>query len=97
VGRGLDELCQAIGADLLVVDSSRRGLLGRVLIGDDTRAALNGARCAIAIASAGDVTEPAAMQAIGVGYDRSPKASTRYNSLGCSRWTWAQSCQRSRR
>src|SRR4051812_47164900 len=50
VGRGLHELCGVIGADLLVVGSSRRGLLGRVLIGDDTSAALNGAPCAIAIA-----------------------------------------------
>src|SRR4051794_17106601 len=29
VGRGLHELCDVIGADLLVVGSSRRGLLGR--------------------------------------------------------------------
>jgi nucleotide-binding universal stress UspA family protein len=50
VGRGLHELCGVIGADLLVVGSSRRGLLGRVLIGDDTTAALNGAPCAVAIA-----------------------------------------------
>src|SRR5262245_33230798 len=41
VGRGLHELCEVMGADLLVVGSSRRGLLGRVLIGDDTSAALN--------------------------------------------------------
>jgi nucleotide-binding universal stress UspA family protein len=31
-GRGLHELCEVIEADLLVVGSSRRGLLGRVLI-----------------------------------------------------------------
>ena len=36
VGRGLHELCEMIAADLLVVGSSRRGLLGRVLLGDDT-------------------------------------------------------------
>lgn len=35
VGQGLHELCEAIGADLLIVGSSRRGLLGRVLMGDD--------------------------------------------------------------
>jgi nucleotide-binding universal stress UspA family protein len=29
-GRGLHELCELIGADLLAVGSSRRGLLGRV-------------------------------------------------------------------
>ena len=74
VGRGLHELCEVIGADLLVVGSSRRGLLGRVLIGDDTRAALNGAPCAIAIAPAGYVTEPVGMREIGVGYDGSPES-----------------------
>jgi nucleotide-binding universal stress UspA family protein len=43
VGRALHELCELIGADLVTVGSARRGLLGRVLIGDDTSAALNGA------------------------------------------------------
>jgi nucleotide-binding universal stress UspA family protein len=73
-GRGLHELCEVIGADLLVVGSSRRGLLGRVLIGDDTRAALNGAPCAIAIAPAGYSHQPVAMREIGVGYDGSPES-----------------------
>jgi nucleotide-binding universal stress UspA family protein len=31
VGRGLHELAEATGADLLVIGSSRRGLLGRVV------------------------------------------------------------------
>jgi nucleotide-binding universal stress UspA family protein len=75
VGRGLHELCEEIGADLLVVGSSRRGLIGRVLIGDDTRAALNGAPCAIAIAPCGYAGEPAAMREIGVGYDGSPESA----------------------
>jgi nucleotide-binding universal stress UspA family protein len=76
VGRGLHELCEVIGADLLVVGSSRRGLLGRVLIGDDARAALNGAPCAIAIAiaPAGYSQQPVAMREIGVGYDGSPES-----------------------
>ena len=74
VGRGLHELCEVIGADLLVVGSSRRGLLGRVLIGDDTRDALNGAPCAIAIAPAGYAEQPVAMREIGVGYNGSPES-----------------------
>jgi nucleotide-binding universal stress UspA family protein len=74
VGCGLHELCEAIGADLLVVGSSRRGLFGRVLIGDDTRAALNGAPCAIAIVPAGYATEPPTMREIGIGYDGSPES-----------------------
>jgi nucleotide-binding universal stress UspA family protein len=75
VGRGLHDVCEVIGADLLVVGSSRRGLLGRVLLGDDTRAALNGAPCAIAIAPAGYVTERAGMREIGVGYDGSQESA----------------------
>jgi nucleotide-binding universal stress UspA family protein len=74
VGRGLHELCEVIGADLLVVGSSRRGLLGRVLIGDDTRAALNGAPCAIAIAPAAYSEQPATMREIGVAYNGSPES-----------------------
>ncbi|MGZ4187452.1 MAG: universal stress protein [Solirubrobacteraceae bacterium] len=74
VGRGLHELCEVIGADLLVVGSSRRGLLGRVLIGDDTRAALDGAPCAIAVAPAGYAQQPVAMSEIGVAYNGSPES-----------------------
>jgi nucleotide-binding universal stress UspA family protein len=69
VGRGLHELAEAIGSDLLVIGSSRRGLLGRVLVGDDTRASLNGASCAVAIAPAGYSREAVAMREIGVAYN----------------------------
>jgi nucleotide-binding universal stress UspA family protein len=74
VGRGLHELCEVIGADLLIVGSSRRGLLGRVLIGDDTRAALNGAPCAIAISPANYSRQAVAMREIGVAYNGSPES-----------------------
>jgi nucleotide-binding universal stress UspA family protein len=74
VGRGLHELCELIGADLVTVGSSRRGLFGRVLIGDDTSAALNGAPCSIAIAPANYSQQPGAMREIGVGYDGSPES-----------------------
>jgi len=74
VGRGLHELAELTDADLLVIGSTRRGLLGRVLIGDDTRAALNGAPCAVAIAPAGYSREPAVMREVGVGYDGSPES-----------------------
>jgi nucleotide-binding universal stress UspA family protein len=69
VGRGLHELAEAIGSDLLVIGSSRHGLLGRVLVGDDTRASLNGAPCAVAIAPAGYSRETVAMREIGVAYN----------------------------
>ena len=72
VGRGLHELVETLNADLLVLGSTRRGFLGRVLIGDDTRAALNGASCAVAIAPAGYAKRAARIEKIGVGYDGSP-------------------------
>jgi nucleotide-binding universal stress UspA family protein len=74
VGRGLHELCEVSGADLLVVGSSRRGRLGRVLIADDTSAALNGAACAIAIAPRNYSQQPGMRREIGVGYDGSPES-----------------------
>ena len=45
-----------------------------MLIGDDTRAALNGAPCAIAIAPANYSRQPVAMREIGVAYDGSPES-----------------------
>jgi nucleotide-binding universal stress UspA family protein len=76
VGRGLHELADAIDADLLVVGSSRHGRLGRVELADDTRAALNGAPCAIAIAAAGYAdSQPELVGEIGVGYDGAPEST----------------------
>jgi nucleotide-binding universal stress UspA family protein len=75
VGRGLHELAEKTGADLLVIGSSRRGLVGRVMIGDDTRAALNGAPCSVAIAPAGYAQRQAMVREIGVGYDGSPESA----------------------
>jgi nucleotide-binding universal stress UspA family protein len=73
VGRGLHEMAEAIEADLLVIGSTRHGLLGRVRLADDTRAALNGAPCAIAVAPGGYSSERHSLtREIGVGYDGSP-------------------------
>jgi nucleotide-binding universal stress UspA family protein len=52
-GHGLHEQAQELGADLLVVGSCSHGMLGRALLGDDTRAALHGAPCTVAIATHG--------------------------------------------
>ncbi|HSC02317.1 MAG TPA: universal stress protein [Solirubrobacteraceae bacterium] len=83
IGRGLHEIAETIDADLLVVGSSRRGLLGRAALGDDTRAALNGAPCAIAIAPAGYGSEPPVLvREIGVGFDGSPESE---HALGVAR------------
>lgn len=75
VGRSLHEVAQDTSADLLVVGSTRRNLLGRVLLGDDTRAALNGTPCALAIAPTGYAERSDPIAAIGVGYDGSPESA----------------------
>jgi nucleotide-binding universal stress UspA family protein len=75
VGRGLHELCELRAADLLVVGSSRGGLMGRVRLGDRTHAALNAAPCAIAVAPAGYGERSAAIRRIGVAYDGSPESN----------------------
>jgi nucleotide-binding universal stress UspA family protein len=82
VGRGLHELAEEIGADLLVVGSSRRSLFGRVWLSHDTHAALNGAPCAIAIAPAGYAQHPHLMREIGVAYNGSRESE---HALGVAR------------
>ena len=74
VGRGLHELAERRRADLLVVGSCVRSLVGRVLVGDHTRDALNGAPCAVAVAPAGYAERSVVLGEIGVGYDGSPES-----------------------
>jgi nucleotide-binding universal stress UspA family protein len=78
-GRGLHDLAEMLGSELLVVGSCRRGLFGRVMVGNDTRAALDGAPCAVAIAPAGYAEHSATIEKIGVGYDRSPESKRALN------------------
>jgi len=74
VGPGLHGLAEQRRADLLVVGSTRHALLGRVLMGDDCRASLDGAPCAIAIAPRGYALAPHRLERVGVGYDASPES-----------------------
>lgn len=73
-GRVLHQQADEQNADLLVVGSCSRGFLGRTMLGNDTRGALNGAPCAIAIASLGYAEHPTPLEKIGVGYDGSPES-----------------------
>ena len=74
VGRGLHEVAERQRADLLVVGSTRHALLGRVLLGDDCRAALNGTPCALGVAPLGYALAPHGLRRLGVGYDGSPES-----------------------
>ena len=75
-GRGLHHVAASEGAELLVVGSCSRGFAGRVLIGNDTRAALNGAPCAVAVAPLGYTHDLRGLRTIGVGYDGSPESES---------------------
>jgi nucleotide-binding universal stress UspA family protein len=74
VGSGLRDVAESRGADLLVVGSSRGAAIGRVLAGDDTRAALHGAPCAVAVAPRGYRTCVKPLEVIGVAGDGSAQS-----------------------
>ena len=73
-GAGLHRLAEERGADLIVVGSTSHGAIGRVALGDDARAALNGSPCAVAIAARGYHEHPAPFARVGVGYNESAEA-----------------------
>ncbi len=73
-GRGLHELAELCSADLIVVGSSRRAVLGRALLGDDTQQALDGAHGALAVAPRGYAIAQRRLKTIGLGYDASPES-----------------------
>jgi nucleotide-binding universal stress UspA family protein len=74
-GEGLHREAEDQGADLLVVGSCSHGSLGRVMLGDDTRAALNGAPCAVAISPHGYAERPTEITKVGVAYNGSPESA----------------------
>lgn len=74
VGRGLHELAERMGAELLVVGSCSRGFAGRVFVGNAARGALLGAPCAVATAPLGYAERASEIAAVGVGYDGSPES-----------------------
>jgi nucleotide-binding universal stress UspA family protein len=73
-GKGLHQQAEQQQADLIVVGSCSRGTLGRAMLGDDTRAALNGSPCAVAVAAHSYAEAPTPIAKVGVGYDGSPES-----------------------
>ncbi len=73
-GSGLHRQAEEQHADLIVVGSCSRSAFGRAMIGDDTRAALNGAPCAVAIATRGYAEHPVPIAKVGVAYNSSPES-----------------------
>jgi nucleotide-binding universal stress UspA family protein len=71
---GLKEIAAAEDADLLVIGSTHRGKLGRVLPGSVGERVLNNAPCAVAIAPRGLADSGFRLRQIAVGYDGSIQA-----------------------
>jgi len=73
--RGLHELAEETGADLIVVGSCRHGHAGQTLLGDVGLALMHGSPCAVAIAPRGYADQSDhGVSAIVVGYDASPES-----------------------
>ncbi|HEY5196294.1 MAG TPA: universal stress protein [Solirubrobacteraceae bacterium] len=74
VGPALHAIAEQEQADLLVVGACKHRLAGRILIGDDTRASVNGATCPVGIAPDGYAAAAAPPATIGVGFDFSEES-----------------------
>jgi len=74
-GAGLHRQAEEQHADLIVVGSCSRGAFGRAMLGDDTRVALNGSPCAVAIATRGYSQHPRELATVGVAYNSSPESA----------------------
>jgi nucleotide-binding universal stress UspA family protein len=71
VGAGLHYVAESRGADLIVVGSCHRSMVGRIFAGNDARSAMHYAPCAVAVAPAGYATGSAEIKTIGLAYDES--------------------------
>jgi nucleotide-binding universal stress UspA family protein len=72
--RALHRVAEDEGADLLVVGSTHRGQIGRVLVGGVTAGVLHHAPCPVAVAPLGYAEHPAQLTAIAVGFDGGEEA-----------------------
>lgn len=74
--QGLHRLAESVGADLIVVGSTHRGAVGRVVAGTTAQKLLHEAPCAVAVAPLGYGTrrERPHIDRIVAGWDRSPES-----------------------
>lgn len=74
-GRGLHVQAEEQGSDLIVVGSCGDAPLGRTMIGDGMRSALNGAPCPVAIACGGYSRREGPLRSVGVAYNRTRESA----------------------
>lgn len=81
IGRSLTELAEREEAVAIVVGSTGRGPLGRILIGSTADTLLHGAPCAIAVAPRGYAEEEEhELRRVAVAYDGSPEAEAAFRT-----------------
>lgn len=73
--RALHHEAERQHADLLVIGSSHRGAIGRVLLGDVSRSTMHGSPCPVVIAPHDYREHPQPIRVIGVGFDAGPEAA----------------------
>ena len=71
---GLRRLAERERADLIVVGSTGRSRVGRVLLGSTGRQLLHGSPCAVAAAPRAYAQGPQGVRVIGAGFDMSPES-----------------------
>jgi nucleotide-binding universal stress UspA family protein len=75
--KGIQSVATHEGAALIVIGSSHRGGVGRVLAGTTAERLLHGAPCPVAVAPRGFADRTGdAIDAIGIAYDHSPEAKS---------------------
>lgn len=72
--RALQHIAEEAGASLVVVGSTRRGPIGRVLPGSTAERLLHGSPCPVAIVPHGYAAHEHELRVIGVGYDGSEES-----------------------
>lgn len=78
----LHELAEREEANLILVGSSHRSAVGRVVAGTAANALLRGAPCAVGVVPRGHRVSSSPIASIGVGYDGSPESA---EALGAAR------------
>jgi nucleotide-binding universal stress UspA family protein len=74
-GRGLHQLAEETGADLVVLGSSQHGKLGQTLVGNVAAALLHGASCEVAVAPKGYRNQKHdKLSTVVLGYDGLPES-----------------------
>jgi nucleotide-binding universal stress UspA family protein len=73
--RGLHDLAEEVGADLIVAGSTHHGAVGKVIVGSVGEKLLQGSPCPVAIAPKGFASEAARpFETIAIAYDGSPES-----------------------